>query len=249
MYVKRKSFTLFLGIVFLPAAVFAQTYSSSSYQVNEATFGSGGNVDANSASYNARGSVGNLGVGEATSASYAAFAGSVTPTDEYLELNVTYANVDLGELSTSTTGIGVSSFYVRTYLNSGYVVKTMSQPPANGSRVLAAMTGGGASTQGTEQFGINLVANTAPTNASFPSGAGTDPVQVPSGSYANGQAASGYGTTNSYKYNAGDTIASSNSGRAWGQTNFTISYIANVNSITPGGQYTVDHDIVVVATY
>jgi hypothetical protein len=247
--VKKKGFYILCALLFMPSAAFAQTYSSSSYQVNEATFGSGGNVDANSTSYNARGSVGNLGVGEATSASYAAFAGSVTPDAEYLELNVTFANVDLGTLTTSTTGIGVSSFYVRTYLNAGYVVKTMSQPPANGTEVLDAMTTAGASSAGTEQFGINLVANTSPTNGTFPSGAGSNPSQAPSATFANGQAATGYNTANTYKYTAGDTIASNSSARAWGQTNYTISYIANVSAITPGGQYSVDHDIVVVPTY
>ena len=246
---KRHGLISFILVLLLPTAVFAQTSSSTSYQVNEATFGAGGDVNASSASYNARGSAGNLGVGESTSSSYAAFAGSVTPTDEYLELNVTGGTVDLGTLTTSSTGIGTASFYVRTYLNEGYVIKTMSGTPANGARTLAAMTGGGASSQGTEQFGINLVANTAPTNGSYPSGAGTDPSQVPSSTYANGQAATGYDTANSFKYNTGDTIASSSSARAWGQTNYTITYIANISGVTPGGQYYVDHDIVAIPTY
>lgn len=240
---KKKGLFLFVALVFLPATALAQTYSSSSYQVNEAAFSSGANIDANSASYNARGSAGNLGVGEATSASYAAFAGSVTPDAEYLELNVTGGTVNLGELTTTTTGTGTATFYVRTYLNSGYVVKTMNQPPANGAETLNAMTSAGASAQGTEQFGINLVANTAPTTM------GAAPTQVPSATFANGQAATGYNTANTYKYTAGDTIASSSSARAWGQTNYTISYIANVSAITPGGQYEVDHDIVVVPTF
>ena len=33
------------------------------------------------------------------------------------------------------------------------------------------------------------------------------------------------------------------------QTNFTISYIANVAALTPAGDYTMVHDLVVVATY
>lgn len=249
VFVKKKSIFLAVALLFLPASAIAQTYSSSSYQVNEATFGSGGDVDANSASYNARGSVGNLGVGESTSASYAAFAGSVTPDREYLELNVTAGNVDLGTLTTTTTGIGTGTFYVRTYLNSAYVVKTLSQPLSNGTEVIDGMSTAGSSTQGIEQFGINLVANTAPTNTSFPSGAGSAASQIPSSTFANGQAATGYDTANTYKYVVGDTIASSSSARAWGQTNYTITYIANVSGITPGGQYTANHDIAVMATY
>lgn len=239
---KKKSFVIALVLLFVPAFTFAQS-SSTSYRVNEATFGSGGDVNASSASYNARGSVGDLGVGESTSASYAAFAGSVTPSDEYLELNVTGGTVDLGTLTTTSTGTGTATFYVRTYLNSGYVVKTMSGSLANGAKVLTPMTTAGSSTQGTEQFGINLVANTSPATM------GAVPAQVPSTTFANGVAATGYNTANTYKYNTGDTIASSSSARAWGQTNYTISYIANISNITPGGQYTVDHDIVVVPTF
>ncbi len=227
----------------------AQTYNSTSYQINEATFNSGGGIDSNSASYNARGSAGDLGNGEATSASYAAFGGSITPDQEYLEMNVTGGTVDLGIISTTSTGIGSSTFYVRAYINGSYVVKTLSTPLANGSYVWAGMSTAIPPTQGTEQFGINLVANTTPTNPSFPAGAGANPVLVPSGTFANGQAATGYNTAGSYKYIAGDTIATSGSGRAWGQTNYTVTYVANSSPLTPGGQFTVDHDMVVVATY
>ena len=258
MCVKRKvilAITLVTGMLMQPGALLAQTSSSTSYQVNEATFASGGDVNANSASYNARGSVGNLGVGESSSTSYDAFCGSVTPVEEFLELNVPNSTIDLGTLTTSTTGIGVGSFYIRTYVNSGYVIKTMSNPLTNGAKILTAMSGGGASSVGTEQFGINLVANTSPTNAGlgYPSGGGSNPVLLPNNGFSNfatGIAATGYGTANSYKYNVGDTIAQSGSGGLnWGQTNYTITYIANVSSTTPGGTYTMDHDIVAIPTY
>ena len=232
-----------------PAMLLAQTYSSTNYKVNETAFGSGGNVDANSASYNALGSIGNLGVGEASSASYGAFAGSITPNEEYLELNVTAGTVDLGNLSITYTGIGSANFYVRSYINGGYVVKTMSQPPSNGAKVLTGMPAAAAGSQGTEQFGINLVANTSPTNASFPTGVGAVPSLQPNSTFANGIAATGYNTPNSYKYIVGDTIAQSGAGRAWGQTNYTVSYIANISPITPGGQYQAAHDIVAIPDF
>lgn len=242
--------SLVLIFVSYPVSAFAQSYNSTSYQVNEATFNSGGGIDANSASYNARGSAGNLGVGEATSASYAAFGGSITPDQEYLEMNVSGGNVDLGTISSTSTGIGITTFYVRAYINGGYVVTTINTPLKNGGYTWAGMPVAGASTQGTEQFGINVVANTSPTSGTFPSGAGTNPVFVPpSGGFANGQGATGYNTPNTYKYVAGDTIATSGAGRAWGQTNYTVTYIANASALTPGGQFTVDHDMVVVATY
>ncbi len=242
-----------LMVTLRPSALFAQTSTSASYQVNEATFASGGDVNANSASYNARGSVGNLGVGEAGSASYNAVAGSVTPSEEFLELGITSGTIDLGTLTTATTGIGVGSFYVRTYVNGSYVVKTLSTPPTNGAKTLTPLTSGGASSIGTEQFGINLVANTSPTNGTYPSGAGTGPAQQPGTGFSNfvaGVAATGYGTANSYKYNNGDTIAQSGSGGLnWGRTDFTITYIENINAITPGGLYSMNHDISAIPTY
>lgn len=245
---KRLFVSLVLIFVSYPISVMAQS-TSSNYQVKESTFNSGGGIDSNSASYNARGSAGDLGNGEATSASYAAFGGSITPDQEYLEMNITSGSVDLGTISNTSTGIGVSTFYVRAYINGSYVVKSMNQPLKNGSYTWAAKGTLGTSTQGTEEYGINMVANTSPTNGSFPAGAGANPVLVPSATFANGQAATGYNTTNNYKYVAGDTIATSGSGRAWGRTDYTMTIIANASPLTPGGAFTVDEDLVVVATY
>jgi hypothetical protein len=165
----------------------------------------------------------------------------VTAREEYLEMVVNASTVDLGTFTTTTTGTGTATFYVRAYTASGYTVKTITGPPVNGAYTLAAMSTAGASTVGTEQFGINLVGNTAPSTF------GLNPAPQPNSGYAFGAAATGYDTTNNYKYNAGDTIASSPKGI--GQTNFTISYIANISAISRGGEYTVDQILLVTATY
>lgn len=230
-------------LMFWPSFALASPSTSTNYQVNESAFSSGSGIDSNSASYNARGSVGDLGVGEANSTSYGAFAGPISPEDEYLELNITNGTVNLGTINTTTTGTGTSTFYVRTYINGGYVIVTMSPPPTNGTKTLAGMASTALSSQGTEQFGINLVANTLPVVQ------GANPSQQPNGSFANGIAAAGYATTNQYKYVVGGTIAQSGSGRAWGQTNYTISYIANAGPVTSGGLFSANHDIVCVPTY
>jgi hypothetical protein len=104
------------------------------------------------------------------------------------------------------------------------------------------MTSQGSPTPGTEQFGINLVANTSPV--SF----GADPSPQPDSSFASGQAATGYDTTNQFKYNVGDTIAQTQS-NGWGLTNYTISYIANIAVLTPAGKYSAVQDMVAVTTY
>lgn len=222
----------------------AQTPSSSSYSVPESSFVGGSSLDSTSASYSGRVSIGDLGTGTADSTNYNARPGFVTPDEEFLDFVVQTSTVALGTLSTTTTGSGTGQFYVRAYINGSYFVQTMSQPPTSeGGAILAPLGGGGVSTQGTEQFGINLVANTTPA-------IGADPVLDPSATYANGEAATNYDTADTYTYNVIDTIAQSGaSGPAWGRTDFTISYIANMSSITEAGTYIMEHDLVVTVTY
>jgi hypothetical protein len=223
-------------------------YSSSNYKTNEVIFGSGGDNNQSSSNYQASAAAGLLGVGRYSSANYQAYSGFLTPNEPFLEFFIDTSSVDLGVLTTAAAGTGSANFHVRAYVNSGYTVQTMSQPPTYTtgaqSHTLAAMTSQGSSTPGTEQFGINLVHNTSPANF------GSDPSPQPNGTFATGVAASGYDTANQYKYNAGDIIAQTPAGSSgWGQTNFTISYIANIKALTQAGRYTMNHDLVVVATY
>jgi hypothetical protein len=234
-------------MVVLSGMAFAQ-YSSSNYKANEVFFGAGGDTNQSSANYKASASAGALGVGQTSSANYQAYSGFLTPNDPFLELVINTPTVSLGVLDPSTTRTGTASFHIRAYVDSGYTVQTLSQPPSYSSGAqsytLAAMTTLGSSAVGTEQFGINLVHNTSP--AIF----GSDPTPQPNGTFADGVAATGYDTPNQFKYNVGDTIAQTPVGSSgWGQTDYTISYIANVKVLTPAGNYTMNHDLVVVATY
>jgi hypothetical protein len=241
----------FLALVFGGVA-FAQ-YSSSNYKSNEVFFGTGGDTGQSSTNYKAQASLGALGVGRFSSTNYQAFSGFLTPSEPFLELQVDSTSVSLGTLDTATTKTGTAIFHVRAYIDTGYTVQTVSQPPtytsAAQTHTLAPMTTLGSSVVGTEQFGINLVSNTSP--ATF----GSNPAPQPSSTFAFGQAASGYNTGNQYKYNVGDVIACTGTGgtcgnaSGWGQTNYTISYIANVKLTTPAGNYTMIHDLVVVATF
>ncbi|MBI4033796.1 hypothetical protein HY379_02235 [Candidatus Saccharibacteria bacterium] len=232
-----------LFLLVFPKVVSAQV-TSPNYQSNEFFFGTGGDVELSSPNYKAQGSAGALGVGNVSSANYQAFSGFLTPNEPFLEMSVNTSLVDLGTLDTATTKTGTATFQVRAYINSGYTVKTMSQPPQipSTSATLAPMTTQAASVVGTEQFGINLKANTSP--ATF----GSDPSPQPNSTFATGQAATGYETTNLYKYGVGDTIAQTGSS-GWGLTIFTISYIANIAPLTEAGLYTMPHDLVVIATY
>lgn len=229
-----------LALQFHAFSVFAQS-SSTNYKVEETFFGTGGELDACSSQYCSRQSAGETAVGNTSSTNYQAQAGFNTTDVPFLEFNVTNGAVDLGVLSTSSTATTTGTFSVRAYLASGYVVLNASDPPRNGAYSINALTTPTAASTGTEQFGINLVANTSPTTL------GANPAQAPDATFGFGTAATGYNTANQYKYVKGDTVAQST--KSSGTTNFTVSYIYNISNVTPGGTYTFNHNLVVIATY
>ncbi len=234
-----------MTMLLLPAVASAQ-YNSPNYQSNETFFGTGGDLDSASTNYKAQTSTGALGVDRVSSTNYAAYSGFLTPNEPFLEMGIDTSSVDLGYLDVASTKTGSANFHVRTYLDSGYTIQTMSQPPKLTSgmvtHTLAGMVTQSVPTTGVEQFGINLKANTSPTTF------GADPVPFPDSSFAAGQAASGYDIANQFKYVMGDIIAQTGSS-GWGLTTYTISYIANTEIDTPAGDYTMIHDLVVVASY
>lgn len=233
----------------VPAAAYAvcdpnAQSCSTNYQVSETFFGSGGDLQNCSTAYCAKTSLGELGVGNSASTNYQAQAGFNTDRTPYLEFNVTSGSADLGVLSVGSAATANTTFSVKTYLAGGYVLTTESDPPTStGTNVhtFTNLTAPTTSSPGTEQFGMNLVANTSPTTF------GASPVQVPDSSFSFGTFASGYGTANQYKYNKGDTIAQST--KSTGQTNFTASYIFNISNVTPSGYYIFPQVLVATSTY
>jgi hypothetical protein len=207
--------------------------------------GAGGLSNATSASYQACESLGDIAAGNTAGTSTQANAGWCQNAEPYLEFSVTGATLNLGYLSTSSTATTTGTFSVRTYLASGYSVITASDPPkmtSGTSHTLTNLTSPTTAQTGQEQFGINLRANTSP--ASLGGGVSKDPIQK---TYGTGTWGVGYGTSNNYKYNKNDQIAYSNSSS--GETDYTISYIFNIASYTPAGQYVFVHNLVCTPTF
>lgn len=226
----------------IPAVAFAGGQSSSThYQVNEVFFGSGGALNNCSSNYCAKESLGETAVGNTSSANYQAQGGFNTDRYPYIEINVNNTSIDLGVLRPNSTKTATASFSVKAYLAHGYEVINASDPPTNDAYTMQTPSTPTASAVGTEQFGINLVANTSP--ATF----GANPVYVPDATFSFGQVASNYNTTNVYMYAKGDEIAYSNASSSY--TTFTISYIFNISNVTPGGIYTMNHVLVATGTY
>lgn len=246
---KHKYFVLVLSlatVLLLPAFVYAQSPSSTNYQIQEDFVGPGGDINSSSPNYSSIGSIGDIAIGESAPPTggpeqFRTISGYNTTNDPALTFVVNTSSLNFGSLSTSTATTANSTFSVYNYLSSGYVVYSVGTPPSTGGHTLNAMSSTAASSVGTEQFGINLVANTSP------SAFGANPVQVPSSNFSYGSAATNYNTANLYRYVNGESIATAT--KSSGQTNFTISYIVNVAITTPGGMYSGVQELVCVGTY
>lgn len=165
-------------------------------------------------------------------------AGNITVTasvDEALTLTLASATVALGSLSTSTTGTGTSTVGIATNASSGYSLTYSGTTLTSGSNTITALGSPTASSIGTRQFGINLVSNSSPSVGTAVSGTGT------------GVAATGYNTTNQFKFLTGDTVATA---AAPTNTNtFTVSYIANIDGSTAAGAYSTVLNYVATANF
>jgi len=220
------------------------TSSSSHYSVTETQFGSGSALHDCSDNYCAKLSTGDTTVGRSSSNSYSALFGSNTSDVPYLAVSVSGGTQDMGVLDDTHTGTATSSIKVTTYLSSGYVMQIVGAAPSQGVHHLSVPMGSGGtpftSQQGTEQFGINLVANTAPS-------LGADPVNQPAGTSNTAVVKSNYGTNNEFAYTDGDIVAQSDTGN--GEIDYTLSMIINVSKVTPGGKYSGAYAAVVTPTF
>lgn len=226
------------GACYLTSGVAAESLQSANYRFDESVLSSGGLGQSSSASYQAGDSIGGAVIGDSASGNFQINAGPVTTNDPALGFSVNNANATFGNFSASTAATATATFAVSNYTSYGYVIQIIGSPPSKGGHTLAAMLTTGPSLSGIEQFGINLVANTSPTSV----GANPD-----HGQFGFGSAASNYGTANSYRYVSGETIASAP--KSSGVTAYTISYVVNVNSLTPGGQYVGDQVLICTGTY
>lgn len=228
-----------LVTILLSATAVAST--SNNYQIQEDFVGGGGVIDSSSPNYTSSDVIGDTAVGDANGTNYNTQSSYKTTSDPTLSFIVNTSSVSLGALSSATTKTGAATFKVLNYTSYGYIVQTLGNPPNNGAHTLTGMSSQAASATGTEQFGINLKANTSPI--AF----GADPVQVPGSTFSYGVAATGYNTANQYKYVSGNTIASAP--KSSGETDYTISYIANISINTPGGSYSGNQVLVCTGTY
>jgi hypothetical protein len=238
LYIKIYLLIICLVFVYISYPVLADTSKSTNFQLQEPSVGGTGNLNAQSANFQSTGTAAVLGLGTSTSGSFQINNGHVTTPEPTLSFSVDTPSVSFGTFSAATTTTATAVFEVLNYTSYGYVVQTLGNPPKYNTHTVNAMSSTLPSQTGIEQFGINLVANTSP--ASF--GANPD-----HGDFGVGSASANYNSPNNYRFVSGETIASAP--KSSGLTIYTVSYIVNVSSLTPGGEYAGDQTILCIGTY
>jgi hypothetical protein len=144
--------------------------------------------------------------------------------------------VNLGAGSTVATAKGTSVLGASTNGNGGYTISVNGSTLTSGSDTITALASGGVSTTNTKQFGLNLAgANTTPVVGAAKSGSGT------------AAASTNYGTNNTFRFATGEPVAT-----VAGPTNantFTVSYIANIDGLTPAGVYASNLTYIATANF
>lgn len=226
---------IFVALVVFGSVAKADNLHSTNYSIQEDFLGGSGLVQESSPSYKAGESIGDTAIGNSQSTNYQTNSGYTTTGDPALIFIVNTSSINFGTLSTSVAATATSTFSVVDYTSYGYIVQTVGNPPSVPGHTLTNLATQTASAAGTEQFGMNLKANTLPISfGANPSG-------------GQGVANTNYGTANQYRYVNGDTIASAPKSSA--QTDFTISYIINISNTTAGGNYTGAQTLVCTGTY
>jgi len=217
------------GIFLLPGQVWGDM-SSSNYKISADVFGSGGDVGSASASYFLADTLGEAVANSATSTSdsYGIKAGfeEMYP-DQTLTFSTSAAAIELGQLAASSVSSASHSLTVDTNADGGFTITVAGSTLTSGSNTIAALATAAAAAVGTEQFGLNLVANTNPVVGSDP--AGTAPIGVVNAPFA---------TANQFAFNDTTTQTVASSAGSTNATTYTVSYIANIASNTVSGTYT-----------
>lgn len=131
---------------------------------------------------------------------------------------------DMGQLDAQSTLLAQSQMAVGTNASGGFAITANGTPMSAGTSVIDSPQTPTASMQGSNQFGLNLVANSEPA-------VGKDP----EGTWANAVPAPEYSLPNRYKYVPGDVVAYSPNVSL--MKKFTVSYIVNSNQNLRAGVY------------
>lgn len=227
-----------IGLATTNGFVNAQTSSSNNYQMVESQFGNASSGESCSDAYCARVTIGN---DSRSNSSTSPEFGKAEYSEPLLEMIVEPGASSLGNLSTERTGMKIMKVKVRNYLSGGYMLQIVGTSPKYQDHTLKALDKVAEPRPGTEQFGINAVANTIPEDI------GENPILKPGDGNGTSLIRAGYNTPNVFKYVNGDTIAASQENT--GGADFTITMMVNISNGTPAGLYSGDFAAVILPYY
>lgn len=145
--------------------------------------------------------------------------------------------VALGTITPTTTGSGASEMGIATNAGSGYAITYNGATLTSGANTITANGAtAAASTQGTSQFGINLVSNTVPTVGATGTGTGW-------------ALSAQYAIVNSYAFVAGATTSIITNSAPQAFATWKVSHVANVSSVTNPGSYSTSINYVATPTF
>ncbi len=143
--------------------------------------------------------------------------------------------VNFGNLSKAAASSATTQMLTATNAGNGFNITVNGTTMISGTNVINGVSTADVSRPGTSQFGLNLVANTTPSVGSDPTGGG------------NAAPATGYDTSNFYKFAPGDVVASDVDTDAYRL--FTSSYIVNIPNGQPVGVYVATLTYICLANF
>ncbi len=141
---------------------------------------------------------------------------------------------DLGDLTPNVTSAAQSQMVIATNGQNGYSMWVVGATMMSGGNVINAMSGS-PSIKGTSQFGLNLAANNTPQIGQNPTGPGA------------GGVTANYNQPNQFRFHTGDILATAP--QPDDNRKYTVSYIVNIPSNTPGGVYSTTLTYVCLANF
>jgi hypothetical protein len=238
------------------------TMTSSNYSATETEVGGIGDFNESSTNYSLKpgtddggATLGEAATGNSSSASYQSNSGFNTTAQPGLMLNISSSSVNLGVLSTGAASTGTAAFSVRDYTSSGYSVYMFGTAPTNSGHAMAALTSDTAWSSNTEEFGVNLVSNGSVAGSLNPACQATG--------FCYSTQVAGDGSTGSYGSSRPYTIANSfrfpfpattsevvaHAPQSSGETDYVMSLMAGISTLTPGGAYQGSITLVATGSY
>lgn len=223
--------TLIISRTAVPASAVASSYTldniTNPSTPNQTTFirittygsvdGTGAPIDKGSVAFS---TTSNLSVGAYIPPFLAVCVGQ-TVTQNCSE--ATGTNLDMGILSSQTTGTATSELAASTNSFNGYSIYVLGPTLTSGNNIINAITTPSPSQKGINQFGLNLKQNSVPPIGAEVTGLGT------------ATASPGYDTPNTYAFVSGSQVVNSPLSTRFNL--LTVSYIANVTDNDPPGIY------------